>query len=438
MDHYTEAMGHDLADWYVIEAPTCTEQGYEARDCSRCDYSEERTIEATGHNYDAEVTDPTCTEQGFTTYTCDCGESYVDNYTEALGHDWDEGIVTVEPTEDSKGEMLYTCLRCDETRTESIPELDHVHNHTAVVTAPTCTEQGYTTYTCRCGDVYVDNYTDALGHDLGEWYTVTEPTCIETGTECRDCSRCDYREERMIEAIGHSYEAAVTAPTCTEQGYTTYTCACGESYMANYVDALGHEYEDGSCTRCGEEDPDYQEPVVNPFTDVPEGAFYFDPVLWAVENSITSGTSATTFDPNGQCMRAHVVTFLWRAAGQPEPTNTENPFVDVKETDFYYKAVLWAVEKGITNGVSATHFGPFAYCNRAQVVTFLYRAMGSPAIAATECPFNDVADGAWYEAPILWAVENSITNGMGAGLFGVNTICNRAQVVTFLYRTYVN
>ena len=173
------------------------------------------------------------------------------------------------------------------------------------------------------------------------------------------------------------------------------------------------------------------------FTDVPEGSFYYEPVLWAVRNGITNGTSATTFGPNDQCMRAHVVTFLWRAMGSPEPTRTDNPFVDVKPTDFYYKSVLWALENGITSGMDATHFGPTSYCNRAQVVTFLYRTMGSPELEGMDNPFADVQSGAFYEKPVLWAVANGITNGLSATSFGPNTICNRAQIVTFLYRAMV-
>ena len=151
---------------------------------------------------------------------------------------------------------------------------------------------------------------------------------------------------------------------------------------------------------------------------------------------ITTGATATTFNPNGNCQRAQVVTFLWRAAGSPEPTKTENPFTDVKETDFYYKAVLWAVEKNITNGLTADTFGPFALCNRAQVVTFLWRSQGSPASTA-EVNFTDVVAGQFYSTAVAWAVENNITNGISATEFGVGGTCNRAQVVTFLYRTYV-
>ena len=168
------------------------------------------------------------------------------------------------------------------------------------------------------------------------------------------------------------------------------------------------------------------------FVDVPMNAFYYESVLWAVDNGITTGATATTFNPNGQCQRAQIVTFLWRAAGCPV-VEAENPFTDVKETDFYYDAVLWAVENGITTGTSATTFSPFKTCSRAEVVTFLWRAHGKPGSNA-ENPFADVKDTDFFHTAVLWAVENGITNGMDATHFGSLTVCNRAQVVTFLYR----
>ena len=199
--------------------------------------------------------------------------------------------------------------------------------------------------------------------------------------------------------------------------------------MGDETAPLGHDFVNGDCSRC--------DTVLEPnFSDVPVGSFFFDPVKWAVDEGITTGTTPTTFDPNGNCMRAVVVTFLWRAAGEPEPTSDNNPFVDAKETDFFYKAVLWAVEQGVTNGMDATHFGPTALCNRAQVVTFLYRAMGNPVVNSTEHPFTDVSEGQFYFNAMLWAVENSITNGLTATTFGPTATCNRAQVVTFLYRAY--
>ena len=171
----------------------------------------------------------------------------------------------------------------------------------------------------------------------------------------------------------------------------------------------------------------------NPFTDVPEDSFYYESVLWAVEEGITTGATETTFDPEGDLLRAQFVTMLWRAAGEPEPETAVNPFTDVAESDFFYKAVLWAVENNITTGTSATTFSPNGVTNRAQAVTFLWRYLGEPESTATNS-FTDVVAGMWYEAPINWAVENGVTNGMSTTVFGIEINCNRAHAVTFLYR----
>ncbi len=169
------------------------------------------------------------------------------------------------------------------------------------------------------------------------------------------------------------------------------------------------------------------------FSDVSANAFYTSPVIWATETGITKGTTETTFSPNQGCTRAQMVTFLWRAAGSPEPKSNNNPFTDVKQ-GAYYKAILWAVENGITNGTTATTFSPNATCTRAQIVTFIYRAAGEPAVKNTTNPFQDVKQGAYYKA-ILWAVENGITNGFTANTFAPNSTCTRGQGVTFLYRS---
>lgn len=171
----------------------------------------------------------------------------------------------------------------------------------------------------------------------------------------------------------------------------------------------------------------------NPFRDVWEDDYFFEAVQWAVENGITSGTSATTFEPNKACTRAEMVTFLWRAAGKPEPISSNNPFVDVSKTDYFYKAVLWAVENGITKGTSATTFSPNDTCTRAQAVTFLCRMLHGAAADITPV-FHDVPVTAYYADAVAWAVENRITNGIGNELFGSEQICTRAQIVTFLYR----
>ena len=172
----------------------------------------------------------------------------------------------------------------------------------------------------------------------------------------------------------------------------------------------------------------------HPFLDVPAGAYYEDAVVWAVGKGITSGTNATTFDPNGTCTRAQAVTFLWRAAGSPTPKTKLMPFPDVPVGSYYWNAVLWAIEQGITEGTSYLTFSPNDSCTRAQIVTFLWRSKGNPAVSGN-APFTDVAPDAYYAAAVTWAEKNGITGGIGNGLFGSNNTCTRAQIVTFLYRT---
>lgn len=171
----------------------------------------------------------------------------------------------------------------------------------------------------------------------------------------------------------------------------------------------------------------------NPFVDVKEGQYYYDPVLWAVNKKITSGTTPTTFSPEESCTRAQVVTFLWRANGSPEPKSTTHAFVDIKESDYFYKPVLWAVENGITAGTSATTFTPDRTVTRSEVVTFLWREAGKEAVS-TANPFKDVKAGQFYTDAVLWAVGKAITNGTSATTFSPDASCTRGQVVSFLYR----
>lgn len=169
------------------------------------------------------------------------------------------------------------------------------------------------------------------------------------------------------------------------------------------------------------------------FTDVSADAYYADAVRWAVAEGITSGTTATTFAPNSGCTRGQVVTFLWRAAGEPEPSTAVNPFTDVSADAYNYKAILWAYENGITGGTTATTFAPNATCTRAQIVTFLYRADGAQAVDSGNA-FTDVPADAYYADAVNWAVAEGITGGTTATTFAPDATCTRAQVVTFLYR----
>lgn len=176
-----------------------------------------------------------------------------------------------------------------------------------------------------------------------------------------------------------------------------------------------------------------KEVEISPFADVATDAYYYDAVKWAVEKGVTNGVSETLFGPDQACTRAQIVTFLWRAAGSPEPKSGSS-FADVAADAYYAKAVAWAVENGITKGTSETTFHPDETCTRAQGVTFLYRALGK--LAAAQAGFTDVAADSYYADAVNWAAENGVTNGISETLFGPEGSCTRAQIVTFLYRAY--
>ncbi len=175
-------------------------------------------------------------------------------------------------------------------------------------------------------------------------------------------------------------------------------------------------------------------PTLTEFKDAEENQFYYGPMTWAVEKGITTGYTQTTFAPDVQCTRAQIVTFLWRATGKPAPTSRSHNFTDVKEGEYYYEAMLWAVENGITNGYGENTFAPDVVCTRAQCVTFLHRALNKPQPAITEHPFTDVDAKQFYYDAMLWAVGANVTTGYTSTTFAPDTACTRGQIVTFLYR----
>lgn len=377
---------------------------------------------------------------------------------------------------------------------KSFTRTDHEHKYTDTVIPPTCTERGCTVHLCACGDKREDSYTPPLGHNY-------------KGGICVRCGILDPNRDTQHE---HDFIPTVTKPTCLTEGFTTYTCSCGECYTKDYVSAVGHKtqlqnakavgcltggytgdevctvcgkvFKQGSvifalghdpqsvrvkaptctesgytgdliCTRCGDMTQTGKTvaaaghkffggvcsvcgaksaEAAPEFDDVKPGAFYFDAVQWAVENGITNGTGKSTFSPNTVCSRYQIVMFLWRAAGQPEAKAAVS-FADVKPGDIFYEAVQWAVERGITKGTSSTSFSPYAPCTRGQIVTFLHRSAGSPTISGT-CDFSDVSAGSFCHNAVIWASSEGITNGTSAGRFSPNEGCTRAQVVTFLYR----
>ncbi len=228
------------------------------------------------------------------------------------------------------------------------------------------------------------------------------------------CNVCPETRE-----VGHIYREYVYNNDATTQKDGTKTRVCEICGKKQTVTAKGTRLQS-----------------TNPFGDVKKSDFYYTPVLWAVEKGITSGTSPSAFSPNDPCTRGQIATFLWRAAGQPAPSTSKNPFSDVKKSDYYYTAVLWAVGKGVTSGTSATTFSPSEPCTRGQIAAFLWRAGGSKKPATAKNPFADVKKKDYYYNAVLWAVGEGITAGTGKTAFSPNDPCTRGQIVTFLYRNY--
>ena len=332
------------------------------------------------------------------------------------------------------GSGLTQIFVSTEDRTPDYRDLTgHTHNMVfSHSVEATCEGWGMDVYKCSGCAYTEENYsTPPLDHDYSYSHS-TEPTCTEYGLKHYICTRCgDNYAAAEIDPLGHDYvREEFSAATCTEMGYGYYECSrCDDEYLEADRPALGHDWNGTECDRCGDT-------RLTPFDDVVEDSFYEAPVAWAVAEGITNGASANTFNSNGQCLRAQVVTFLYRAAKTPAINADSSPFTDVKSTDFFYAPVLWAVENGITNGVSADRFGSFDVCNRAAVVTFLWRTAGKPEPAGQNNPFVDVSEGDFFYKAVLWAVENNITNGVDATHFGPTSNCNRAQVVTFLYRAF--
>ena len=385
---------HDFTDWTVTAEATCVAAGERSHYCRVCGFAETEVLPIdpnhhTGNTEQHGEVEPTCTEDGkkADTYCADCGAKLADGETiPATGH----------------------------TPAEAVKENEK---------AATCTEAGgydMVVYCSVCNAEISREHTEipATGHG---W---SEPAFTWNGYESATATRICAKDLTHVETKDAVVTAEVTtAPTMTEDGVRTYTAA---------VEFDGVTYTDTKTETIPATG------LVNPFVDVKEGDFFYDAVLWAFyhDPQITAGTSKTKFSPSNTCTREQVVTFLWRAKGCQEPTSTENPFKDVPADAYYTEAVLWAVEKGITNGKSKTRFGVGDPCTREQVVTFLWRAEGEPEHETVENPFTDVSETAYSYNAILWAVEKGITNGTSKTRFSPAKTCTRGQIVTFLYRAY--
>ena len=370
---------HSWSEWEITKAPSCTEPGIARRVCSKCKEIQTQNVKALGHDWSAwrQTKAPSCTESGAEARSCSrCGKTETRTLA-ALGHAWSDWAQTAAPSCTGKGEESRMCARCLTVETRELAALGHDWTDVTVLKEPSCTEPGMQSGTCaRCGVSQSDIEIPALGHDWDEGTVLTEPTWQEEG------------QRRFV------------------------------------------------CRRCGEAKTEPIPKLPNPFVDVPEGKYYTNAVLWAYYHDprITGGTDATHFSPNKECKREQVVSFLYLAHGKPEVHLTENPFTDVKPGKYYYDAVMWALENKITGGVSTDKFGVGKSCTREQVVTFLWNAAGKPESTRTENPFTDVKEGKYYYKAVMWALEQGITGGVTKTSFGVGKTCTRGQIVTFLYK----
>ncbi len=260
----------------------------------------------------------------------------------------------------------------------------------------------------------------ALGHDWGApSYTWTE-NC-DAVTAARVCRR----DPGHVETETAAASFTVTRPADTEhEGEITFTATFRNPAFGTQTRVI----------KTQKLDP--EDPHPNPFIDVKRDEYYYDSILWAYYHmpQITTGADEIHYQPEEGCTRAQVVTFLWRAAGKPSVEGADNPFRDVAKGEYYYDAVLWALREGVTTGTDPDRFSPEETCTRAQIVTFLWRYEKKPAPASADNPFRDVPAGEYYTDAVLWAVSKGVTKGTDPDRFSPEETCTRAQIVTFLYR----
>ena len=435
---YGEMNAHDFtaetaAEQYLKSAATCTEKAVYYKSCTVCGLSSKGTAdEATfesgeplDHDFGA------WTSNGNDTHTRVCSRDA--SHTETDNCTGGTASCT----------MKAVCEVCKAEYGEKDPEHHAEGCELEWVVTETEHEQKYS----LCGKVTIAKEK----HTFGDWTITQRPTLNRDGEKERICQICQYKETKTIPATGSNYSYYTIKATAGAGGSISpsgnvsvregrdqaFTITPDKGYAVANVKIDGRSI--GAVKSYTFENVRRNHTIevsfarANEFIDVPAGSYFYEAVMWAVENGVTTGISASRFDPDGICTRAQAVTFLWRAAGSPAPETSTMPFTDVPVGSYYYDAVLWAVENGITKGTSDTTFSPNMTCSRAQIVTFLWRSEKSPA-AGSRNPFADVKSTAYYADAVLWAVREDITKGTTSTTFSPDADCTRAQIVTFLWR----
>ena len=375
------------------------------------------------------------------------------------GHKYGEPTYTWSD-DDTSCTAKKVCSVCKNEVTEPVTTTS------SVKVAATCTTKGTKTYTATFsvanGFVTQTKNVDiaATGHDWSNKdgiCAVCHTKCTEThkpGTTCEVCGKYTRRTSSAANpgntvSVPSTPNGTVTVdPSTASKGETvTITTKPSEGYELGSIKVLDKNGDSLKLKDLGNGkysfvmpdgkvsvEAEFVKTAATSFADVPANAYFADAVKWAVDKGITNGLSDTMFGPYESCTRAQIVTFLWRAAGSPEPKATTSAMTDLNPNAYYYKAVLWAIENGITDGMTETTFAPNATCTRGQSVTFLHRVLKGTASGSTN--FTDVKSDAFYADAINWAVANNVTNGTSNTTFSPNADCTRAEIVTFLYRAY--
>ena len=436
---YGELLAHDFTAEiaeakYLKSGSTCTEKDVYYKSCAACGLSSKGTAD------EATFFSGNVLDHDWGTWTQNSDEK---THTRICMRDTSHTETKNCHGGTASCTMKAVCEVCKAEYGEKDPEHHAEGCELEWVVTETEHEQKYS----LCGKVTIAKEK----HTFGDWTIIQRPTSNRDGEKERICQICQYKETKTIPATGSNYSyytikaAAGTGGSITPSGNVsvregrdkTFTITPDKGYAVANVKIDGKSI--GAVKSYTFENVRRNHTIevsfarANEFIDVPAGSYFYEAVMWAVENGVTTGVSASRFDPNGVCTRAQAVTFLWRAAGSPAPRSRTVPFTDVPVGSYYYDAVLWAVENGITKGTINTRFSPNDTCTRAQIVAFLWRSEKSPA-AGTANPFADVKSTAYYADAVLWAVKENITRGTTNTTFSPDADCTRSQIVTFLWR----